>query len=110
MVFFKDNHAVTNGGATYIMEYSNILFDNSFVVYHNNSAKYGGAIILLIYSHVVFHGNSEVKFNDNHATLSGRSIYIGDYCNMSISKNSAVTITQCNASYGEGIYSRYAKM
>ncbi len=75
--FISDSSFVNNGKAAISAFRSNIVF-SGIVNITNNTGLNGGGLVLSQSSYILFSPNTNVKFENNKAILSGGGIYAGD--------------------------------
>ena len=98
-VTFKCNDAYYTGGATYIEQFSVVIFEgNSTIVFDNNIAvNNGGAMLITDHSIVSFEGNSKIRFHNNSAHGDGGAMSVGQLSSITFGSNSTVTFSNNTA-------------
>ena len=87
---FIQNTADYMGGAVFLRNHSNILFDqDSKITFEDNSAT-NGTIYSEVNSNVTFKGNCNITFNSNSATEYGEALYSSDNSHFKFTENCTV--------------------
>ena len=102
------NNSAENGSGIFATDHSNIIFSNhSNILFDNNTAmNSGGAIYLANYSQCIFEGETTASFENNNVT-KGAGGSIGSYNNSKIifKENSNVQFINNLAKYGGALIS-----
>jgi len=102
-VKFTGNSAIF-AGAIYLHDSTNVTFNNSTIVFENNTALQNGGVLYAIDNcYISITGNSMIKFINNKASRIGGTIFCDSNSSLTLEDNSSMIFSRNKAVFGGAI-------